>query len=104
MLPRVQNANVNQHRAHSWGSMPPDLPKTLGECSTVPNYTETSLFFMRIPTRLESGHGEYPNFEDQLSQLANKYIFLNNHILNICYKMNKLFNLDIQVNSELQSC
>ena len=59
---------------------------------------------MRIPTRLESGHGEYPNFEDQLSQLANKYIFLNNHILNICYKMNKLFNLDIQVNSELQSC
>ena len=59
---------------------------------------------MGIPTRLESGHGEYPNFEDQLSQLANKYIFLNNHILNICYKMNKLFNLDIQVNSELQSC
>ena len=59
----------------------------------------------RIPARLQSGHGEYPDFEDQSSQ-ANEQtnIFLLNYH-NICYKMNKPFNLDIQVNSaELQSC
>ena len=59
----------------------------------------------RIPVWLQSGHGEYPDFEDQPSQ-ANEQrnnFLLNYH--NICYKMNKPFNLDIQVNSaELQSC
>ena len=56
----------------------------------------------RIPTRLQSGQGEYPDFEDQLSQ-ANEQrniLLLNCH--NFCHKMNKTFNLDIQVNSELQ--
>ena len=58
----------------------------------------------QIPTRLQSGHGEYPDFEDQLSQAnEQRNIFLLNYH-NICHKMNKQFNLDIQVNSELQSC
>ena len=83
--------------------MPPDFPKTLAECPTVPITRDCpdSSSESPIPTRLQSGHGEHPDFEDRLSQ-ANKYILLNYH--NICHKMNKLFNLDIQVNSELQSC
>ena len=59
----------------------------------------------RIPAPLQLGHGEYPDFEDQPSQANGQrnIILLNYH--NICHKMNKPFNLDIQVNSaELQSC
>ena len=57
----------------------------------------------RVPTRLQSGHGEYPDFEDHLSPAdEQRKIFLVNY-QNICHKMNKPFNLDIQVNSELQS-
>ena len=56
-----------------------------------------------ILTRLQSGQGEYPDFEDQLSQASKQrnMLLLNCH--NISHKMNKTFNLDIQVNSELQS-
>ena len=57
----------------------------------------------RIPTRFQSGYGEYPDFEDQLSQAnEQRNVFLLNYH-NICQKMNKTFNLDIQVNSEFQS-
>ena len=89
-----------------WGNMTPDLPKTLAhaECLPVPNSAALSRFFLRIPTRLHSWHGENPNFEDQLSQAnEQRNIFLLNH-RNICHKMKKTFNLDIPVNSELQSC
>ena len=51
----------------------------------------------RIPIRFQSGH-EYPDFED--SEQRNLFL-LNYH--NSCHKMNKLLNLDIQVNSEFQS-
>ena len=56
----------------------------------------------RFSTRLQSRH-EYPDFEDQLSQTNEQRntFLLNYH--NICYKMKKPLNLDIQVNSELQS-
>ena len=43
-----------------------------------------------MPTRLQSGHGEYPDFEDHLS-LANEQrnVFLLNYH-NICHKMNNM--------------
>ena len=67
----------------------------------VPNYAGLSRFFLRIPNfdSTQSAHSKYPNFEDQLSHAndqRNIYI-LNYH--NICHKMNKPFDLDIQVNS-----
>ena len=56
----------------------------------------------RIPTGLQSEH-EYPDFEEQLSQAnEQRNIFLFNYH-KICHKINKLLNLDIQVNFELQS-
>ena len=82
------------------GELVPDLPKTFAECPTAPNLARLSRFYLRtrIPTRLQSGH-EYPDFEDQLSQAnEQRNIFLLNYH-NICHKKNKLFNLDIQVNS-----
>ena len=85
--------------------MPPDLPKTHVECPTIQNWQDSpeSTWESRIPTRLQSGHGEYPDFEDQLLQAnEQRNIFLLNYH-NICQKMNKMFNLNIQVNSELQS-
>ena len=71
--------------------MPPDLPKTVAEYPTVPNYAgcPDSSWESWIPTRLQSGHGEYTDFKDQRSQ-ANEQrniYFLNYHI--ICHKMNK---------------
>ena len=63
-----------------------------------PNFTWES----RIPTRLQSGH-EYPNFEERLSQAhEQRIIFLLNYH-KICLKINKLLNLDIKANAELQS-
>ena len=56
----------------------------------------------RIPTWLQLGH-EYPDFEDQLSQTNEQRIIFLLSYQNICHKMNKPLNLDIQVNSELQS-
>ena len=81
------------------GSMPPDLPKTLAECPTVPNYAGLSRFFLRIPNPDSTSVGtrQVSRFwrSALTSQRAEKYIyiFLNYH--NICHKMNKPFNLDI---------
>ena len=43
----------------------------------------------RVPTRLQSGHSEYPDFKNQLSPAneQRKIFLLNYH--NICHKMNK---------------
>ena len=58
----------------------------------------------RIPTQLQSGQGEYPDFEDQLSQACKqRNILLSVNCHTICDKMKKTLNLDIQVNSELES-
>ena len=63
-----------------------------------PDFTRES----RILTRLLSGN-EYPNFEEQLSQAnEQRNMFLLNYH-KICHKINKLLNLDIQANAELQS-
>ena len=70
--------------------MPPDPPKTSAECHPSRIRREMSRFYLRLkknishkPTRIE-------------------IIFLLNYY-NICHKINKPLNLDIQVNSELQS-
>ena len=61
-----------------------------------------SRFYLRIPTRFQSGH-EHPNFEEQFSQAnEQRNIFLLNY-RKICRKINKPINLDIQANAKLQS-
>ena len=58
-----------------------DLPKTLGsvQLSLITRERPDSSWESRIRLDPSRGHGECPDFEDQLSQ-ANKYIFLNYHI------------------------
>ena len=84
------------------GEYVPGPPKN--PCS-VPNRPELGgivPIYLRIPTRLQSGH-EYPNFGEQLSQAnEQRNIFLLNYH-KICHKINKPLNLDIQTNTELQS-
>ena len=83
--------------------MPPDLPKPLQSVQL--SRFRRDCLDSTWEYRLQSRHSEYPDFEDEPSQ-ANEQrniILLNYH--NSCHKMNKPFNLDIQVNSaELQAC
>ena len=89
------------------GSMLPDLSKTHAECPTVPNWAGVS-----IPTLLENPEFRLDFSRDKASIPILKISFhkpteqrniLLLNCYNICYEMNKTFNLDIQVNSELQS-
>ena len=88
----------------SEGACPRTSLKPL-QCPTLPKMTGLSRFYSRIQcldsTAVRTRRVSL--FEDQLSPAnEQKNIFLLNYH-NICHKMNKPFNLDLQVNSELQS-